>query len=101
MPSTGLAEVAVTMLASKCVNPWAMLAFPGIFMSPFLAAAFGISALVAPGMRSRRALFGAADIESVSSVYGFPALRLPRLAVAIAKPIASRTLARIQPWLAV
>ena len=69
--STGLAEVAVTVLAPQSINPWAMLAFPRIFMSPFLGAAFGVSALVAPGMGSRWTLFGAAAMEGVSSVYGF------------------------------
>jgi hypothetical protein len=69
--STSLAEVAATVLAPQSSNPWAMLAFPRIFLSPFLAAAFGLSALVAPGTRFRWYLWGAAGIEGVSSIYGF------------------------------
>jgi hypothetical protein len=48
-----------------------MLAFPQIFLSPFLAAAFSLSALVAPEARFRWYLFGAASMEGVSSIYGF------------------------------
>ena len=69
--STSLAEVAVTVLAPLSVNPWAMLAFPRIFLSPFLAAAFGLAVWAAPGVRFRWCLFGAASMEGVSSIYGF------------------------------
>jgi hypothetical protein len=73
--STALAAVAVPLLTtqgvmiSACLNAWAGLAFPRIFVSPFLAASFGLSALVAPEARFRWLLFGAAGIEGVSSVY--------------------------------
>jgi hypothetical protein len=40
-------------------------------VSPFLAAAFGLSALVAPEARLRWWLFGAASAEGLSSIYGF------------------------------
>ena len=69
--STSLAEVAATVLAPQSMNIWVMLAFPRIFMSPFLAAAFGLSALFAPGTRSRWCLFAAASAEGISSIYGF------------------------------
>lgn len=75
--STSLATVAVNLLEiqkvalSASLNVWAMLAFPRIFVSPFFAASFGLSALVAPEARFRWYLFGAASIEGVTSVYGF------------------------------
>jgi hypothetical protein len=75
--STALAAVAVTLLTTQTValsaslNAWAGLAFPRIFVSPFLAASFGLSALVAPEARFRWFLFGAAGTEGVASVYGF------------------------------
>jgi hypothetical protein len=69
--STSLAEVAVTVLVPLSVNPWALLAFPRIYLSPFLAAAFGLSAWAAPGIRFRWCLFGAASMEAVSGIYGF------------------------------
>jgi len=75
--STSLATVVITLLEahkialSESLNVWAMLAFPRLFLSPFIAASFGLSALVAPGAHFRWLLFGAASIEGVSSVYGF------------------------------
>jgi len=73
---TSLVTVALDVLAPKValgtvLNMWAMLAFPWIFLSPFLAATFGLSALVAPDSLFRRCLFGAAAMEASSSVYGF------------------------------
>jgi hypothetical protein len=69
--STSLVVVAVTVFAPQSTSVWAMLAFPRIFLSPFLAAAFGLSALIAPEARFRWCLFGAASAEGISSVYGF------------------------------
>src|SRR5258706_8120874 len=69
--STSLVVVAVTVLAPQSTSAWAMLAFPRIFLSPFLAAAFGLSALIAPEARFRWCLIGAASAEGLSSVYGF------------------------------
>jgi len=69
--STGLAEVALTILDPQGLNPWTMMAFPRIFQSPFLATAFGLAALLAPAKRVRWILFGAAASEAVSSSYGF------------------------------
>jgi hypothetical protein len=75
--STSFAAVAIIVLESQKValsaslNAWAMFAFPRIFVSPFLAASFGLSALIAPEARFRWYLFSAATIEGVSSIYGF------------------------------
>jgi len=75
--STALAAVAITLLTttgvtvSASLNAWAGLAFPRIFVSPFLAASFGLSALVAPEARFRWFLFGVASVESAASLYGF------------------------------
>jgi hypothetical protein len=75
--STNLAAVVATLLTSQTValgaslNTLAALAFPRIFVAPFLAASFGLSALFAPKASFRWSLFGAASIEGVGSVYGF------------------------------
>jgi hypothetical protein len=75
--STSLAAVAVVLLApregalSTSLSAWALLAVPRILVSPFLAASFGLSALIAPEARFRWYLLGAAGFEGVSSVYGF------------------------------
>ena len=71
LASTSIAEVAATVLAPQSTNLLAMLAFPRIFMSPFLAVAFGLAAWAAPGTRSRWCLLGAAAMEAASAVYGF------------------------------
>jgi len=68
---TGLAAVAATVLEPETPSLWAMLAFPRIFLAPFLVAVFGLSGLVAPTPGFRLCLFGAAGMESVSSTYGF------------------------------
>jgi hypothetical protein len=73
--STSLAAVAVIMSQSQKLMPSASL-WPGLsairlFMSPFIAASVGLSALFAPEAGFRRYLFGAAAMEGVSSVYGF------------------------------
>lgn len=68
---TSLGVVASTVLAPLSTSLWTMLAFPRIFLSPFLAAAFGLAALVAPEARFRWWLLAAAGIECASSVYGF------------------------------
>ena len=74
--STSLVMVGLDVLEpmvtlSADLSTWAMLAFPRIFLSPFLAAAFGLSAFVAPNGRFRWCMLGAAGIEGVSSIYGF------------------------------
>ena len=74
--STSLATVVLNVLAPRVtlgafLNAWETLAFPRIFLSPFLAASFSLSALIAPEARYRWYLFGAACMEGVSSVYGF------------------------------
>jgi hypothetical protein len=56
---------------SASLGAWEVLAVPRILVSPFLAALFGLSALIAPAARFRRYLWGAAAIECVSSAYGF------------------------------
>jgi len=56
---------------STGLGTWAMLAFPRIFLSPLLAALFGLAALIAPAKRFRWYLFSAAGIEGIASVYGF------------------------------
>jgi hypothetical protein len=73
--STSLAAIAVIMSESHKFMPSASL-WPGLsairlFVSPFIAASDGLSALIAPEARFRRYLFGAASLEGVSSVYGF------------------------------
>ena len=73
--STSLAAIAVIMSESHKFMPSASL-WPGLsairlFVSPFIAASDGLSALIAPEARFRRYLFGAASLKGVSSVYGF------------------------------
>jgi hypothetical protein len=73
--STSLAAVAVIMWESQTFMPSASL-WPGLsairlFVSPFIAASVGLSALLALDARFRKYLFGAATTEGVSSVYGF------------------------------
>ena len=68
---TSVAVVAATVLAPQSTSLWVMLAFPRIFISPFLASAFGLSAWAATGMRARWCLLGAAGMEAASGVYGF------------------------------
>ena len=73
--STSLAAIAVIMSESHKFMPSASL-WPGLsairlFVSPFIAASDGLSALIAPEARFRRYLFAAASLEGVSSVYGF------------------------------
>ena len=73
--STSLAAIAVIMSESHKFMPSASL-WPGLsavrlFVSPFIAASVGLSALFAPEAGFRRYLFGAAAMEGVSSVYGF------------------------------
>ena len=73
--STGLGAVALTAVPpqtlGESLNAWSMLAFPRLFVSPFFAVAFGLSALFAPKSRSRWCLLGAAGAEGCSSVFGF------------------------------
>ena len=68
---TAVGVVAVTALAPLSTSMWAMLAFPRIFLSPFLGAAFGLAAWAAPEAGFRRCLLAAACVEGVSSIYGF------------------------------
>jgi len=74
--STSLAAVAAIVLEQQMpeltsLNAWSPLAVLRIFGAPFLAALFGLSALVAPAPRFRRYLLGAAGRRSVTAVYGF------------------------------
>ena len=74
--STSLVMVGLNVLEpmgalSTGLSIWAMLAFPRIFLSPLLAALFGLAALIAPAKRFRWYLFSAAGIEGIASVYGF------------------------------
>ena len=73
--STSLAAVAVILLESRklmfSASLWPGLSAIRLFMSPFIAASVGLSALFAPEAGFRRYLFGAAAMEGVSSVYGF------------------------------
>jgi hypothetical protein len=74
--STSLVMVGLNILEPMAVlspglSTWAMLAFPRIFLSPFLAVALGLSALIAANKHFRWCLLGAAGIEGVSSMYGF------------------------------
>ena len=75
--STSLAAVAVILWTpqklalSASLDIWEALSVPRLFVSPFFAASFGLSALVAPQARFRWSLFGAASVEGVSAVYGF------------------------------
>lgn len=74
---TGLATIAIMQLTpqqlaqSASLNAWAMLAFPRFFVSPLIAALFGLSLLIAPHAGYRWCLLGAASAEGASSVYGF------------------------------
>lgn len=73
--STSLGTVVLLSMPSQTLSAsltaWSMLAFPRLFVSPFLAAAFGLSALFAPKSRFRWYLFGAASTEGFGCVYGF------------------------------
>lgn len=73
--STSLAAVAVIMSESQKLMPseslWPGLSAIRLFVSPFIAASVGLSALLAPEACFRKYLFGAASLEGVSSVYGF------------------------------
>lgn len=73
--STSLGAVVLTAMPSQTLSAsftvWSMVAFPRLFVSPFLAVAFGLSALIAPKSRSRWYLFGAASTEGLGSVFGF------------------------------
>ena len=75
--STGLAAVAAIVFEQHQLalgaglDAWTPLAVLRIFVSPFLAVAFGLAALVAPEIRLRWWLFGAASAEGLSTIYGF------------------------------
>jgi hypothetical protein len=75
--STSLAAVGVVVLEQQTAGPgatfggWGALAVLRILVSPFLAAGFGLSALIAPEARLRWYLFGAASVEGTASIYGF------------------------------
>ena len=75
--STGITAIALSTLMrrgvalSEGLKMWAALEFPRAFVSPFLATAFGLSALIAPTARFRWLLLVAAFIEMIGSIYGF------------------------------
>jgi|CXWL01.1.fsa_nt_gi hypothetical protein len=69
--STSVAEVAATVLVPQSTNLLVMLAFPRIFMSPFLAVPFGLAAWAAPGVPARWCLLAAAGMEAASAIFGF------------------------------
>jgi hypothetical protein len=74
--STSLAAAAAVLLeqqmpALTSLNAWTPLAVLRIFLSPLLAATFGLAALFAPQPRLRWYLFGAAVAEGVTTAYGF------------------------------
>ena len=69
--TVGLNVLEPMVALSPGLSTWAMLAFPRIFVSPFLAALFGLAALITPATRFRRYLLGAAGMEGIASVYGF------------------------------
>jgi hypothetical protein len=75
--SVALAVIAAT--AAGSTNPWAMLAFPRLFISPFLAAAFGLAAWFAPAAGFRACLLGATAIEVIGAVSCFFHWFLPLL----------------------
>jgi hypothetical protein len=68
---TSVAMAVGTVLAPTSTSLWVMLSFPRIFLSPFLAVAFGLSALVAPERETRWCLLAAAAMETGSSIFGF------------------------------
>jgi hypothetical protein len=74
--STSLAAAAAILLEQQMpsltsLNAWTPLAVLRIFLSPLLAASFGLAALIAPEARLRWYLLGAAGAEGVTSAYGF------------------------------
>jgi len=75
--STGIIAIGLSALMRRGValsaglNLWAALEFPRAFVSPFLATAFGLCALIAPTARFRWLLFTAVCIEAMISTYGF------------------------------
>lgn len=71
LAAVGLNILVPTGMLSGSLGVWAMFAFLRIFLSPFLAVSFALSALIAPTTGFRWCLFAAASMEAVSSLYGF------------------------------
>jgi hypothetical protein len=71
MAATTLGVTIVSMVAPQSSSLWALLAFPRLFLSPFLAGAFGLASIAAPDRRARLCLLVAAGIECLGALYAF------------------------------
>jgi hypothetical protein len=75
--STGIASVPAVLWVphevslGASLDAWAALSGPRIFVSPFLAASFGLATLLAPRGRIRWSMLGATGAEAMVSLFGF------------------------------